>query len=293
MGDAPGDRIDGEHRRRLGRQDLRAAGEILLERIVLQVDGVVLVGQSLLLAERCKHRGHDGADRVAQCADALHRIERKPVEQRLHVGERVDGDTDAAHLAGSHDVVAVVTALRRKIERKQQLLDTQLHEPFQPRVAGVRLSEAGVGGDDERLFPVHRRIIAAGIGKLARKTGVAQVVEPLARQRCRAIERLDRNADIGVEAAEIVALADGGIESLGLPALMAPDDWVISLPRWCDRSAIGFVHAEAPSRRLRSLTRLGGRSVHKSMVSPPRPSLHRLGRSRRRWRRCRGRRRDG
>ena len=103
--DAPFDRVAGELGRRFRRQDLGAAGDVFLERVVLQVDDVVRPGNALLLAERREQRQHDRADRIAERADTLDAVERDAVEELLHIGERADGDTDLADLGGGHGMV--------------------------------------------------------------------------------------------------------------------------------------------------------------------------------------------
>ena len=47
-------------------------------------------------------------------------IERDPVEDGLHVGERIDGDADLAHLAGGLGRVGVEAELGRQIERHRE-----------------------------------------------------------------------------------------------------------------------------------------------------------------------------
>ena len=84
--------------------------------------------------------------------DVETRVERDAVEELRHVLERVDGDADAADLAGGERVIGVVADLRRQIEGHAQ--------------AGDALARAGSGsgGSTPAAVPkpaycrmVHRR----------------------------------------------------------------------------------------------------------------------------------------
>src|SRR5205814_274820 len=112
-----------------------------------------------------------------QGADALDAVQWDAGKQGLDVGERIDRYADPANLAGRYDMVGVVAALGGQIEGDENLLHSQFDQPFETPVAGLRLAEAGIGRNDERLLPVHRRAVAAGEGKLSRQAQVAQIVE--------------------------------------------------------------------------------------------------------------------
>ncbi len=104
-------------------------------------------------------------------------IERDAVEQRLHVGERVDGDADLADLARGHRVVGVVAGLRREIERGGEAGLAVLDQVLEALVGLARSAEAGVLAHGPEATAVHRRLHAAGERVLAGEADVLQVVD--------------------------------------------------------------------------------------------------------------------
>ncbi len=100
-----------------------------------------------------EHRQHRAVHRHRH----RHAVERDPVEQDLHVLDRVDRDAGLADVALDARVITVVAAVGREVER-----DRESHLPGREVLAveGVRLlggREAGVLPDRPRPVRVHRR----------------------------------------------------------------------------------------------------------------------------------------
>ena len=133
-------------------------------------------GDALLLAdagvERQQHRGravdrHRGRDLA----------ERDPVEQRLHVGERVDRHALAPDLAERAGMVRVVAHQRRHVERRREAGLPVVEEVAEARVRLLRRPEARELAHRPQPAAVHRRIHAAGERIRTRPAEVALVVE--------------------------------------------------------------------------------------------------------------------
>jgi len=90
-----------EPHRRLRRVDVEVARDVLFHDVVL--DGAAEVGavDALSVAHRDVHREQDRRRRVDRHR-RRHLVEGDPLEHRLEVGERVDGDARAANLSGRH-----------------------------------------------------------------------------------------------------------------------------------------------------------------------------------------------
>ena len=168
---AVGHEVGGETERRLRRVDVGAAGDVLLEDVVLRGAGDLVLRDALLLADDGVHRdehgrrgvdGHRGADLV----------ERDAVEHRLHVGERVDGDADLADLALGERVVGVVAELRREVEGDGEAGLALAQEELEALVGLLGGAVAGVLADRPEAAAVHVGLDAAGEGVLA---GIADV----------------------------------------------------------------------------------------------------------------------
>jgi hypothetical protein len=80
------------------REDVGAARDVLLQDVVLDRAADASRGTPCFVGDRHVEREQDRGGRVDRHrgGDA---VERDPVEQRLHVLERVDRDADPAHLA--------------------------------------------------------------------------------------------------------------------------------------------------------------------------------------------------
>ena len=111
-----------------------------------------------------RHRGRDLA-------------ERDPVEERLHVGERVDRHALAPDLAERARVVRVVAHQRRHVERRREARLAVLEQVAEALVRLLRRPEAGELAHRPEPAAVHRRVDAARERIRARPAEVALVVE--------------------------------------------------------------------------------------------------------------------
>ena len=154
---AVGEQVGRQPHRRARREDVVPARHVLLEDVVLhgaaerRAGHALILGHELVQQEQQRRRGVDRHRR-------RHPVERDPVEQQLHVGDRVDRDPRAADLALGHRVVRVVAELGRQVEGDRQ---PRLPAREQVAVALVRLlgrGEAGVLADRPRPTAVHVRI---------------------------------------------------------------------------------------------------------------------------------------
>ena len=149
----------------------------------LSCGDALLLGRDDVAGEHRQHRAvhrHRDADLV----------ERDPVEQDLHVLDRVDRHAGLADVAGHARMVAVVAAVGRQVEGDADALPAAGQRLA---VEGVRLlggREARVLADRPRPHRVHRRLRAAHVGREARqRVGVRQAL-----QVGRGVERLDDDA---------------------------------------------------------------------------------------------------
>lgn len=112
---APGDHVADQAQGRPRRIDVGAAGEILLDEIVLggalqgRPVGALFVGQGDIERQQPRRRGVDGHRGV-------HAVERNAVEQGAHVADMADRHADLADLAAGQDMVGVVAGLGRQVE---------------------------------------------------------------------------------------------------------------------------------------------------------------------------------
>ena len=142
--------------------------------------------------------GHELVEDEQQCGGSVDRhrrgdlAERDPVEEDLHVGERVDRDTRAPDLAGRSGVVRVVPELRRQVERDREPGLPLLEQVAEALVRLLGRGEAGVLSDRPRPPAVHVLVRAPREGKPARKLG-RQPLDILLR-----VDRLDLDARVGL-----------------------------------------------------------------------------------------------
>ena len=179
------DHVDDEPHRRLGREDPLLLRDVLLEDVRLRGAAQLVARDALLLADADVVREHDRRGRVDR-----HRgrdvAERDAREERLHVGERVDGDALAADLAERAGVVRVVAHERRHVEGGREPRLAVLREVAEALVRLLRRAEAGELAHRPEATAVHRRIDAARERILARVAEVAGVVDVDALRRRRA-----------------------------------------------------------------------------------------------------------
>ena len=150
-----------------GRIDVRPAGDVLLEDVVLDGAGQAISGDAALVghrhvkAEQRRGRGVDGHRR-------RDRVERQAIEQQVHVLDGRDRHPGAPHFAPRERVVGVVPHLRGQVERHRQ---AGLPRRQQELVATVGLlggAEPGVLPHGPRAAPVHAGVDAAREGEGAR-----------------------------------------------------------------------------------------------------------------------------
>ena len=162
------DNVGDDAHRRPGRVDVGVADHELLQNVVLDRAGELLLRDTLLLGGddvAGQHRQHRAVHRHRHA----HPVERDPVEQDLHILDRVDRHAGLADIADDARMVAVVAAMGRQIEgdRQPHLARLQI-----VAVEAVRL----LGGRKPRILPdrprpvgVHRRARPAQIGRHARQ----------------------------------------------------------------------------------------------------------------------------
>ena len=168
---AVGEGVGHQAHRRAGREDVGAAGGVLLEDVVLDGAaefgrvGAALLGHDLVEEEQqgCgrvdRHRGGDDG-----LVDAVH--------QAAHVVQRRDGDTGAPDLAEGAGIVRIEAELRGQVEGDAQAGLTAGKQQPVPLVALLGGGHPGVLAHGPAAAPVHRRVDAAGVGK---DTGIGQI----------------------------------------------------------------------------------------------------------------------
>ena len=253
---------------RLGRVDVGVADHELLEDVVLDGPGKLLLRDALLLGGDHVPREH-GEHRAVHGHRHRHAVERDRVEQHLHVLDRVDGHAGLADVADDTGMVAVVAAVRGEVEghREPHLTGGEVGA-----VEGVRL----LRGREARVLPDRPRPVGVHRGPHAAQEGV----EPG--------ERVD-----GFEILEV----GGGVQGLHRDALGRD-------PRERRRIALQLLRRErlpvgdGPVRASRSVSSHGERvevasSGHelvtrgvlgatRAVLSSPGARLRRCGRGRRR-----------
>ena len=112
---AVGEGVDDQPHGRTRRVDVGAAGDVLLQDVVLDGAADLLARHALLLGDQLVEQQQDGAGGVDRHRrrDLVHR---EVGHEQAHVGQRVDGHADLAHLALGPGVVGVVAHLRRQVE---------------------------------------------------------------------------------------------------------------------------------------------------------------------------------
>ena len=155
----------------LGRIDVRAACDVLLQQVVLNRAADRAGRNALFLGDQLVEQQQDRRGRVDRHARA-DLIEWQAAEQDPHVGDAVDGYADSTDLALCPLMVAVVTHLGGQIERTTQPGLAGVEQELEPLVGRCRGAKAGVLPHSPQLAAVHRRVDAAGIG---RGTGSTQL----------------------------------------------------------------------------------------------------------------------
>ena len=173
---AKGEGVGDEPHGRRRRVDVGAAGDVLLQDVVLYRAGKLLGWDPLALRHRDVEAEQDGRGGVDghRGRDA---IERDPLKELLHVEDTRDRHTDLARFAPRHRVVGVIAHLRRQVKRHAE-----------PALAlGEQIAEALVGlagGAKPRVLPhgpeappVPCGLDAARVRKLPWESKILEIVE--------------------------------------------------------------------------------------------------------------------
>jgi hypothetical protein len=190
---AIGEDVGHQPQRLLRRVDVRAAGDVLLEHVVLDRAGeqrrvdTLLLGDELVEEQQDGRRGVDGHRR-------RHLVERDAVEERAHVVEGVDRHADLADLAMGDRVVGVVAHLGGQVERHRQAAGAGLDQPVVALVRLLRGAEPGVLPHGPRAAGVHRGVDAAGVGVAAGLAEAGGRVPPV--EHLRTVDGLDRQTGL-------------------------------------------------------------------------------------------------
>ena len=156
-----------------------------------------------------RHRGRDVAERDAR-------------EERLHVGERVDGDALPPDLAERTGVIGVVAHQRRHVEGRRESRLAVLGQVAEALVRLLRRAETGELAHRPQASAVHRRIDAAGERVLAGIAEVAAVLDAdvLGRRERLVLDTGDRREEL-VRALRraFVQVGAPGVERLRAPVL--------------------------------------------------------------------------
>ena len=147
---------------RTRREDVRAACCILLEDIILDRAAQLVSRNALLFRDSDVHSEQDGCRRIDRHG-RRDLAEIDLVEEDLHIGEGVDGDTDLADLSLGNRIIGVIADLRRQVERAGKTRSAVFD---QHAIALVRLlcrGEACVHAHRPETAAVHRRLHAARV----------------------------------------------------------------------------------------------------------------------------------
>ena len=200
----------------VGRIDEVAAGDVLLEDVVLGGAAQLLGRHSLLLADELVEQEQHRGGRV----DGHRRrdlVEGDPVERGAHVVDRVDRHPGPSHLAQAARIVGVEAELSREIEGHRQA-GRAVGE--QVAVALVRLPGARVAGvlaHRPQLPPVHVGVDAAGVGVIP---GLAEASRQVLGQVLLGVLPVDLDPGVG-EPTRIVGTDDRGDRAVLVGVAMA------------------------------------------------------------------------
>ncbi len=142
------------------RVDVGVADHELLEDVVLDGPGELVVADALFLGGDDVQRQHRQHGAVHGHGDR-HPVQRDAVEEHPHVEDRVDRHPGHADVAGDAGVVGVVAAVGREVERDRQALLSGGEVAAVEGVGVLGGGEPGVLADRPRLVDVHRRVRAA------------------------------------------------------------------------------------------------------------------------------------
>ena len=162
------EQVRGDAHGRPRREDVVAAGDVLLEDVVLDGAAQLLPPHPLPLGDQLVQEQEQRCGRVDRHR-GRHLAERNAGEHELHVGKRVDRHAGPADLPGAARVVRVVAQLRGEVERDREAGLAALEQVAEARVRLLGRAEAGVLTDRPRPAAVHVRVRPARERKLARR----------------------------------------------------------------------------------------------------------------------------
>ena len=164
---AVGEGVDDQAHGGPRRVDVGPPGDVLLQDVVLDGAADLLPRHALLLGHQLVEQQQDGAGRVDRHGgrDLVHR---EVGHEEAHVGQRVDGHADLAHLALGAGVVRVVAHLGREVEGAREAGLAGVEKELEALVRGLGRAEAGVLAHGPQLRAVHPRVDAPGVGERAR-----------------------------------------------------------------------------------------------------------------------------
>ncbi len=190
---AVGERVGDQPQRLLRRVDVGAAGDVLLQHVVLDRAGELGALDALLLGDELVEQQQHRARRVDRHG-RRHLAERDAAEQHAHVVDRVDRDAHLADLAVRDRLVGVVAHLRRQVEGDAEAAGACGDELVVALVGLLGGAEPGVLAHGPRAAGVHVRVHAAGVRELA---GLAELLGGVpALQGVRTVDRADREAGL-------------------------------------------------------------------------------------------------
>ena len=170
------ERVDDELHRGPRRENVRLLRDVFLENVVLDRSAKLLPRHALLFGDGQVHRPQDRGRRVGRHRSA-DLVERNALEQRFHVGQRIDGDAALADFAFRHRMVGVVTHQRRQMESDGKSRLAVLQQVVISAIGLLGRAEAAELPHRPELAAVHRFVNAARVGWLAGIAEIAVVIE--------------------------------------------------------------------------------------------------------------------
>ena len=149
---APDDHIADHLQAGLGRIDVGASGQVLLDQVVLSGALQRLQVGVLLLRQRHIERQHPGRCGV-DGHGGVHPLQRDLIEQRSHVAQMTDRHAHLAHLAPRERMVGVIAGLSRQVEGDGQARLALFQVRAIEAVRRRRRRMSGIGAEDPRRVP--------------------------------------------------------------------------------------------------------------------------------------------
>ena len=179
---AVGEDVADQAQRLLGRIDVGAASDVLLEHVILDRASQPVAGDALVLCGQLVHQQQRRGRCVDghRCADLVQRETRK---QGAHVIQGVDRHSDLADLTAGNRLVRVVTHLGRQVEGHRKATGAGLDQLVVALIGLFGVAEASVLAHCPRPARVHRRVNPTSEGELPRRPEPIRGVEALERRR--------------------------------------------------------------------------------------------------------------